>query len=359
MSCDTPHAPPNSPQVTPYPNRCGCCIDRVLPAELLRFHPTEEFYSGRVRAITPIGRAWLNGSTLQVRFIGGTDAQRALVQEQFGWWTQYANLKFNFNQSAQADVRISFNPADGAWSYIGTDCRSIPTDQATMNLGFLDGATAAHECGHLCGLLHEHQNPQGGIQWNKEFVLQQLAGPPNFWDSATVEHNIFEKYAIDQINGGSFDPDSVMLYSFPASWTLNGFSSHANTVLSAMDKAFIASEKMYPKDQPTPSTATELLVDAPLRTKGEIGVFGEVDLFRFTIKVPGRYLLDCFGYTDTVLRIFGPNSETALIAQDDDSGFYLSPRISIDLMPGVYFCDVRHFNKLKGLGAYSIRVATV
>lgn len=348
-----------TPQIQPHKCACMGCIDRVLPANLRRFYPNVESYSGRIRAITPIGRAWLNGSTLQVRFIGGTDAQRAIVKEQFGWWTAHANLHFNFNQSAQADVRISFNPADGAWSYIGTDCKSIPTDQPTMNLAFLDGATAAHECGHLCGLLHEHQNPLGGIQWNKEVVLQQLAGPPNFWDSATVEHNIFEKYSTDQINGSAFDPDSVMLYSFPASWTLNGFSSRANNVLSALDKSFIASEKMYPKDKPTPSTATELLVDAPLRTKGEIGVFGEVDLYRFIVQAPGRFLLDCFGYTDTMLRLFGPDSETALIAQDDDSGFYLSPRINIDLMPGVYFCDVRHFNRLKGLGAYSIRVSTV
>jgi len=36
-----------------------------------------------------------------------------------------------------------------------------------MNLGFLDGGTAAHEFGHAIGLAHEHQNPAGGIQWNE------------------------------------------------------------------------------------------------------------------------------------------------------------------------------------------------
>lgn len=347
------------PQVQPHKCSCMGCVDRILPKDLMRFHPNQESYSGRIRALSPIGRAWLNGTTLQVRFLNGTDSQKELATMQAQWWAQNSNIRFNFNQSPQADIRVSFNPADGAWSYIGTDCKSIPSDQPTMNLGFLDGGTAGHEFGHAIGLLHEHQNPQGGIQWNKEVVLRELSGPPNYWDEATIRHNVFDKYSADQVNGTGFDSSSIMLYSFPASWTLNGFSSQPNNVLSELDKSFVASAKMYPKDKPIPSTATELMVDAPLRTKGEIGVFGEVDLFRFTVSVPGRYLLDCFGYTDTMLRLFGPNSETALIAQDDDSGFYLSPRINIDLMPGVYFCDVRHYNKLKGLGAYSIRVATV
>lgn len=325
----------------------------------MRYNPNVESYSGRVRAISPIGRSWLNGSTLKVRFLGGTEAQRLLVQQQAGWWTEHANLKFAFDQSPQADIRISFNPADGAWSYIGTDCKSIPYDQPTMNLGFMDGGTAAHEIGHALALGHEHSNPQGGIQWNKEVVLRELAGPPNYWDPATVEHNVFSKYASDQINGIEFDPSSIMLYAFPASWTLNGFEARSNDVLSEMDKAFIASEKMYPKDKPTIVDAVELLVDAPQRTKASIGVFGEVDLFTFTVNTPGRFLIDTFGYTDVVLRIFGPQSATALIAENDDGGAYLNSRINIDLIAGQYYADVRHFNKLKGLGAYSIRVATV
>lgn len=335
------------------------CIDRVLPANLRRFFPNVESYSGRQRALSPIGRSWLNGSTLQVRFIGGTEAQRAKVKLQASWWSDVANIHFEWNQSAQAEIRIAFNPADGAWSYIGTDCRSIPSDQPTMNLAFDDGGTYAHEIGHALALVHEHQSPNGGIQWNKEVVLRDMAGPPNYWDTQTVQHNIFDKYATDQVNSTRFDPASVMLYSFPASWTLNGFSSKANDVLSAMDKSFIASAAMYPMDKPTISDATELLVDAPLRTKAEIGVFGEIDVFRFTVNTPARYLLDTFGWSDVMINLYGPDSETALIASDDDSGTYLNSKIVRDLVPGNYFLSVRHYNKLKGLGAYSVRVATV
>lgn len=348
------------PSITPQTD-CYCtnCVDRVLPKNLLRYYPNEETYSGRVRSISPIGRAWLNGTTLQVRFLGGSDTQRAVVKEQAGWWTAVANIRFDFNQSPQADIRIAFNPADGAWSYIGTDCKSIPSDQPTMNLGFITLGTAAHEIGHCLALLHEHSNPKGGIQWNKEVVLRELAGPPNFWSAETVEHNVFEKYSTDQINGTEFDPDSIMLYAFPASWTLNNKGSRSNNVLSALDKSFIASSKMYPHDKPTTADAVELLVDAPLRTKGEIGVFGEEDIFKFIITKSGRYLIDTFGWTDVAVRLFGPNSATALIAEDDDSGAYLNSQISIDLISGTYYLSVRHYNKVKGTGAYSIRVATV
>ena len=142
------------------------CIDRVLPTELMRPQRTMRTKSGE-RAISPIGKTWMNGSTLRVRFLGGTANEQATVREQSGWWAQVANLKFDFNNAANAEIRIAFDSNDGAWSYVGTDCRSIPVNQQTMNLGFLDGGTTAHEFGHAIALAHEHQNPRGGIQWNE------------------------------------------------------------------------------------------------------------------------------------------------------------------------------------------------
>ena len=109
-----------------------------------------------------------------------------------------------------------------------------------MNLGFMDGGTAAHEFGHAIGLAHEHQNPAGGIQWNEAVVIRELGGPPNFWDEAKARHNVLRKYSADQVNGTKFDPDSIMLYFFPAEWTINGIGTKANEVLSDFDKAFAA-----------------------------------------------------------------------------------------------------------------------
>lgn len=332
------------------------CFDRILPRDLLRPQATMATRGGRTRAISPIGKTWINGSTLSVRFIGGDAAQRAKAQEQAGWWQAVANLRFAFNDAPNADIRIAFDPHDGAWSYIGTDCRSIPLDQPTMNLGFLDGGTAAHEFGHAIGLAHEHSNPQGGIQWNEAVVLRELAGPPNFWDEATTRHNVLFRYAADQINGTAFDPDSIMLYFFPATWTTNGVATRANEVLSKTDKQFIAGAKMYPRAAPTAAEATPLTVNARTRTAAAIGRFGEEDLFRFTAAEAGRYVIDTRGPTDVVMKLFGPNSPTALIAEDDDSGFATNARIAVPLSAGDYWVQVRHYNRESGQGDYSVKV---
>jgi len=199
-------------------DRPKVCIDRLLPRELMRLQRTTRGAQGRTRALSPIGKTWMNGSTLRVRFIDGTAAEQKIARDQADWWSQVANLKFDFNNAPNAEIRIKFDSDDGAWSYVGTDSRSIPANEPTMNLGFLDGGTAAHEFGHAIGLAHEHQNPAGGIQWNEPVVIREMAKSPNFWDEATTRHNILRKYRADQVNGTGFDPDS-MLYFFPSSWT--------------------------------------------------------------------------------------------------------------------------------------------
>ncbi len=226
------------------------CFDRVLPRDLMRPQATTRGRPGVMRALSPIGKTWMNGSTLHVRFIGGTAQQQGIANEQAKWWSDHANLTFVFDNAPDADIRISFDDNDGAWSYVGTDAKGIPANEATMNLGFIDGGTAGHEFGHAIGLAHEHQNPTGGIQWNEQAVIQALAGSPNFWTEAQTRHNVLRKYTADQVNGTAFDKDSIMLYFFPAAWTLNGVATTQNEVLSSMDRQFVAGAKMYPKSNP-------------------------------------------------------------------------------------------------------------
>jgi hypothetical protein len=335
--------------------RLKVCIDRVLPADRMRFQSTVR--RGRsIRAIIPIGKLWMNGSTLRVRFIGGTAAQQAKARQQAQWWTQFANLKFEFGNAPDAEIRVTFDSSDGAWSYVGTDNQGIPLNQPTMNLGFLDGGTPAHEFGHAIGLAHEHQNPAGGIEWNEAKVLQDLSGPPNNWTPAMIRHNVLNKYRVDQIKGTTFDPDSIMLYFFPGSWVKSGVGTNANEVLSSTDKAYIASAEAYPKKAPTVNDATALKVNSTKRTTAAIGKAGEEDLFKFTVASGGNYVIDTRGPTDIVMKLFGPDSQTSLIAEDDDSGVDMNALIRASLIPGDYYVQVRHYNRASGVGNYSIKV---
>jgi hypothetical protein len=199
------------------------------------------------------GKKWKPGRTLRVCFLGGEEVVQQKVEQFAHQWEEYANIKFVFGNDPEAEVRITFDPTGGSWSYIGTDILGIAAGQPTMNYGWLTPHTldqeysrvVLHEFGHTLGCIHEHQNPAGGIHWNRQQVLHDLMGPPNNWSEATVENNMFRRYGRTITQFTKQDPTSIMMYSFPKSWTEDGFQAPENHELSAMDKEYIA--KMYPR----------------------------------------------------------------------------------------------------------------
>ena len=96
-----------------------------------------------------------------------------------------------------------------------------------------------HEFGHALGLIHEHQNPEQGINWDRDAVIADLSGPPNEWDLDTIEHNMFKKYDPAAVIATSTDKDSIMMYQIPEHWTLDDFATDFNATLSPMDKQLI------------------------------------------------------------------------------------------------------------------------
>src|SRR6185436_5745152 len=88
--------------------RFKVCIDRILPRDLKAPQRTIKTSRGPTRAIAPIGKTWMNGSVLKVKFMEGTPNQRAIVREQAGWWAKVANLTFEFTDSNNAEIRITF-----------------------------------------------------------------------------------------------------------------------------------------------------------------------------------------------------------------------------------------------------------
>lgn len=225
------------------------CIDKELPEHLLS-----------ERAVAFPEKYWKQKQVLRVKFLGGTANQQSFVKETVKAWLRVINLKLQYVTTGNSDIRITFDSNDGAWSYIGTDCAVIPQNEATMNLGWLDESVVLHEFGHAFGMGHEHQNPKGGIKWNESAVIADLSKPPNSWDLETIRHNVLERYSSDKTNGTEVDPESIMMYPFPAKWTLDGFSTKENTKLSPIDIAFMGS--VYPittdTDEPVISPKTPL-----------------------------------------------------------------------------------------------------
>ena len=89
------------------------CFDKILPRDFYRPHRALSL-DDPMRSIIVIRKMWPNGATLRVRFMGGTPEQQALAREQAGWWSEHANLSFNFNDAPDAEIRISFDTTDGA-----------------------------------------------------------------------------------------------------------------------------------------------------------------------------------------------------------------------------------------------------
>ncbi len=97
-----------------------------------------------------------------------------------------------------------------------------------------------------------------------------------------------------------------------------------------------------------------LNVDGP-PVQGSLEADNESDLYRFTLVNAGNYTVETTGDTDTFLTLFGPDSQTAELARDDDSGFLRNSRITTQLGPGVYYARVRHYRPT-GRGDYAISV---
>jgi hypothetical protein len=329
------------------------CFDRILPQDLSAPIPGRmmSIGIGTARAAFQISKLWPNGSILKIRFINGTSAQQEIVKRFAPQWCNYANLTFEFGNAVDAQIRIAFND-DGAWSSVGTDASRVSRNQPTMNFGWQDEAVVLHEFGHAIGLIHEHQNPlTNPIKWNKSVVDVALSGSPNFFTPEEIETNMYEKYAVSQINGSDFDLNSIMLYSFPANWTLNGIATPVNEKLSEVDKAFATN--VYPG---RPNNQSVVIPIGAAGITGNIGQPAEEDLYKFTADRSGTYTIETNGTTDLVMSLYGGISSTNLIAQDDDSGVGYNPQIVANLNPGEYTLQVRHYNNIGGTGSYVIKV---
>ena len=105
-------------------NRHKVCIDRILPRDLMRLQLTKPMRNGGRRAIAPIGKTWMNGSTLT-----------RMIHERFCC---------NRRSAATTSLRPSGSPLEPSQYYTSTH-RVLTAPRAGLATRLSDFATDRHE----------------------------------------------------------------------------------------------------------------------------------------------------------------------------------------------------------------------
>ncbi len=198
---------------------------------------------------------WDNGKTLVVKFMNtGNSKYKELVKKYAKEWEQYANLKFQFVESGDAQIRVLLTSGDGGGHYtrgLGIQLLNYPQSEFNLHLDTSDFVspdaayrTIVHEFGHAIGLMHEHMSPVSGVKWDKTAVYARyklLQG----WNKEMVDAQLFVKYNTSYANGTKYDPKSIMHYPISRWETTDGYYVDWNSSISEGDKNIV--KALYPK----------------------------------------------------------------------------------------------------------------
>ncbi len=315
---------------------------------------------GRAALIRIMGKKWVNGTVLHYYFFDqGSDGEDVLFQDGTTEWRTWVGDKeqkdvvrrafsvwkdvdigVEFKEVVsrhEAEIRIGFMQGDGAWSYVGRDIIdfNLSVNRRTMNFGWdltrspAEIDTAVHEIGHTLGFPHEHQNPNAGIVWDEEAVYAALAKPPNLWPRVKTYYNIIRKIAPDEVQGSSWDPNSVMHYPFgpgliekPEEFA-NGLRPTSG--ISERDEIWVKS--FYPPLAPNGYPQLQ-----PFETVQLAITEGQQRDFVIRPNATRYYNIRTFGESDTVMVLFEDvDNEVRYLTADDDSGEEYNANIRVKL----------------------------
>jgi hypothetical protein len=129
---------------------------------------------------------------------------------------------------------------------------------------WFQGGTILHEFCHALGMLHEHQSYQSPMVFNEEEVYNYMTKPENGgWSREKTKHNFIDRYECTPDNcpydASVFDPKSIMIYSIPESFLLEGEATNNYFTLSELDKQWLTNK--YPLNEPNPPVLSVVFVD--------------------------------------------------------------------------------------------------
>jgi len=219
---------------------------------------------------------------------------------------------------------------------MGTSNLQIHAPQPTMNFGWdlrtpWGHATVLHEIGHAIGLAHEHQNPNSGIVWNEQKVIQDYE--QNYrWPEQKIRDNIIKSLPPSDIQGTNWDVTSIMHYPFgpgliqrPSPYDKDG--TPRNYDLSQRDISFVKS--LYPVPQSAPLDLSPMTLQ-PLQLSP-----GQQADFVIAPDATRKYKIQTVGKADSRLVLFEEREgEPRYMTAADDAGTEANATLEVPLVSG-------------------------
>lgn len=206
-----------------------------------------------------VGYRWpKTGVDLSVQFLATrSTVLRRRILEHMNAWNKTARVRFR-ETDGTGDVRISRVEGDGHWSWVGTQIRTIPENEATMNLDGFTAQTAEseflrvvrHETGHTLGFDHEQLRPEvvDRIHVKKAIAYYRRT---QGWTPEETRAQVLTPLLAEDIEATP-EPDevSIMCYDIPAEITVDRVAIPGGADISAKDYAFVT--RIYPKERRQP-----------------------------------------------------------------------------------------------------------